>query len=401
MILAILTDAVPTVQIKGRAASGRPIAQGVEAAHQSSAACNGLLLRQSRWARTNETAVGTRRLALPALPFQQWVSLGGLDGGRALHKRFANGGLECALARASRLTAPRRRCTYLRNGWEASRFQSQEIGGAIGFSRSRQVIGLASRLLSLGAHFLYGTLFRRAYAFAPTVTEHVDETLHRLLSSHSGHSRHYLVGVHARHRGLDCLAAGETCIAPFARAVQQLVLTANRTHRGPCAVLYASDRRRSAELMKPVARRLGCAFVRSTRSTARGKFLHGHDNGEDTDVVTLRDVYLLSHADDLVGSYGSTLSLTAQELLAARWLAPTEAVSAAGTASSWHQPRLRIPTVTYCSTLATTCLRSIPLIANPAIGLSSWWHMSLERWPRAFIRVHHGIDVSGSGASIC
>jgi len=178
--------------------------------------------------------------------------------------------------------------------------------------------------------------------------------------------------VHLRHRGLDCLDRGRACIAPFAAAVGLLVRAANasRAARGEapgCAVLFASDRRLSASLFRPVALGLGCAFLRSERER-QTDVRNGADNGEDTGVTAMRDVHLLAQASDLVGSFGSTLTLTAQELLASQYV-----------------PGERVSSVVLCHTSATSCLPPLPLIT---VDNTDWWHLSLERWPDAVLRLH-------------
>ena len=145
---------------------------------------------------------------------------------------------------------------------------------------------------------------------------------------------------------------------------------------GARLALVASDRRRAAAAFEAVAARLKCELVRADRAVAT-EAGNGADNGEDTGVVALRDLYLLSHANDLVGSYGSTLTLSAHELLAARYV-----------------PGNPIPSVVYCLPHVPRCLPRLPLVMD---GGQEWWHMSLERWPLAMLRTHADAAISGTG----
>ena len=121
---------------------------------------------------------------------------------------------------------------------------------------------------------------------------------------------------------------------------------------------------------------------------------NGDDNGEDTGVTALRDLYLLSHAHDLVGSFGSTLTLTAQEMIAARH--PARVVAEFKTVGRENEARgarpasvasgAGPPSVTYCSATVGACLPPLPLVFDGADS-ASWWHLSLERWPHASIRM--------------
>ena len=409
VLLAIATGGTPLVNARGAALP----------------TCRGFVTRRSM----GDANVTALRSSIPAplltrirpssdmrrpLALQAWTILGGFGGGRQSAKRA---GLECALLRArvspsgtachvltspchqpSRvLNAPKRSCLFLRHGYRHQRFNAQELA-ASGVPRATMPPSVR-RLFSLGPHYAYGSIFNRIYAFAPSVTGSVDARLGRLRAGASSQARpeaegassgpqaasssHYLIGVHLRLRGQDCprLAGGsaagavdDPCIAPFALAVGELARAA-RPRR--CAVLFASDRRAAAAAFEVVAAQLGCTLVRAERHTAT-EVGNGADNGDDTGVVALRDIYLLSQSDDLVGSYGSTLTLSAQELLAARYV-----------------PGRRIPYVVYCLPQAVRCLPRLPLVMD---GASEWWSLSLERWPQAVIRTH--ADAEGMCAPV-
>ena len=297
--------------------------------------------------------------------------------------------------------APYLASSYLRNGWVRQRFQAQEMAAIAYPQRPTGALNQRMRdLFALGPHFTYGLLFKHAYAFGVEVTASTDRALaglRRNMAAHGGDS--HWIAVHVRQRGQSCRGAQaigerssalETCIATFAGAVRNLVMrrrAARSASATSCAVLFASDRRRTVDLFRPIATSLGCAFVHIPRPTSVDMG-NGDDNGEDTGVTALRDLYLLSHAHDLVGSFGSTLTLTIQELIAARCATPLaggETVEHENTGRAWPAASAP-PSVTYCSTTVGACLPPLPLIFDGAAN-SAWWHLSLERWPYATIRM--------------
>ena len=115
IILAVVSDATPVssdADTTTRATSHH--SQG--AAEDSRDACHGLLSANASWlvSRTSARPVDGRTKGQPKtspqrppMAFQQWVQLGGLDGGHARHRRFAQAGLECALLHSTARTTLR------------------------------------------------------------------------------------------------------------------------------------------------------------------------------------------------------------------------------------------------------------------------------------------------------
>ena len=73
--------------------------------------------------------------------------------------------------------------------------------------------------------------------------------------------------------------------------------------------------------------------------------------------MALRDIYLLARGDVIVGTWGSTLTILAQELIAAR-------------------TRARVPpTVTYCDLASNACMKPLPLLSDKP---STSWLITIE-----------------------
>ena len=83
-----------------------------------------------------------------------------------------------------------------------------------------------------------------------------------------------------------------------------------------CALLVASDRRLTLQLMEAMAQRVGCRMLVAARGPPVTDFSAEH--GEDVGEVVLRDVFLLAQGQVLVGTWGSTLTIIVQQLIAAR-----------------------------------------------------------------------------------
>ena len=201
----------------------------------------------------------------------------------------------------------------------------------------------SSALFSLGPHAAYGSVFDAALALP-------NETVP---TWHAGELR---ISVHARH--FDATYTGAESIGTFETAIRRASAGSER-----CAILLASDRRLTLQLMEAVALRAGCRLLTSKRGDAVSDFSaeHGVDVGE----VVLRDVFLLAHGHVLIGTWGSTLTLAVQELIAAR---------------SLGEP---FPTVTYCSVQLRRCMRPLPLLTSQSdawfVTSSSGgtgWHIS-------------------------
>lgn len=119
-----------------------------------------------------------------------------------------------------------------------------------------------------------------------------------------------------------------------------------------CALLVASDRRLTIELMEAVAQRVGCRMLVAARGPRVTDFSAEH--GEDVGEVVLRDVFLLAQGHILIGTWASTLTILVQQLIAAR--------------STGHP---HAPTVSYCDPSQSRCLPPLPLLASsPA---TAWW----------------------------
>uniref|UniRef100_A0A7S4BDG3 Uncharacterized protein n=1 Tax=Chrysotila carterae TaxID=13221 RepID=A0A7S4BDG3_CHRCT len=87
-----------------------------------------------------------------------------------------------------------------------------------------------------------------------------------------------------------------------------------------CALLVASDRIGAINSLRPLAESEGCVLVDSPRADVgsdHGDWLKEH--GNFTDTVAMRDLYLLSLADSLVGTAGSSFTLAIAGQLAARY----------------------------------------------------------------------------------
>ena len=129
-----------------------------------------------------------------------------------------------------------------------------------------------------------------------------------------------------------------------------------------CALLVASDRRLTLQLMEAVAQRVGCRMLVAARGPPVTDFSPEH--GEDVGEVVLRDVFLLAQGHVLIGTWGSTLTIIVQQLIAAR--------------SSTGHPHA--PTVSYCDPSQRSCLPPLPLLASsPA---NAWWIVFEYGFPR-------------------
>ena len=223
-----------------------------------------------------------------------------------------------AVADALSSAPPGGRCYSTMLTWHA-----QQMGVCL----NTQLGYAAATLFRLGPHVAYGALFEAAFAFPnETVPEMYDDELR--------------VSVHVRH--FDAMHSGAENVGVFEGAIRNATNHAKR-----CALFVASDRRLTVTLFEGVAARLGCRLVTSARGASTGRFTVG-EHGVDTGIVVLRDVFLLSHGHVLIGTWGSSLTVLIQELLAAR---------------SWGP---QFPTVTYCDLGAGACLRPLPLVSRHA-----------------------------------
>ena len=127
-----------------------------------------------------------------------------------------------------------------------------------------------------------------------------------------------------------------------------------------CALLAASDRMLTLHLLEGVADRVGCRLVLSPRDPSEQLRSHGRvhvrEHGLETSAVVLRDAFLLSRGDVVIGTWGSTLTMLVQELVAAR--------------SDGRVP----PTVTYCDLPLSACMMPLPLHTTR----QNAWHTTIS-----------------------
>ena len=139
-----------------------------------------------------------------------------------------------------------------------------------------------------------------------------------------------------------------------------------------CALLAASDRMLTLHLLKGVAGRVGCRLVLSPRDPNEQLRSHGRvrEHGLETSGVVLQDVFLLSRGDVVIGTWGSTLTMLIQELMAAR--------------SDGRVP----PTVTYCELSLNACMAPLPLHTTRRNA----WHITIGS--------SHGVKLRRSGRDL-
>lgn len=185
-------------------------------------------------------------------------------------------------------------------------------------------------LLALGPHAAYGAIFDAAFVLP-------NETLP------TWRDDEVRISVHIRH--FDGDSSGEESIDVFAAEIQKAAALAKH-----CAVLLASDRRLTLELMQSIVRRAGCRLLQSVRGAPVPGLWAEH--GQDVGKVLLEDVYLLAHGHVLVGTWASTLTVAIQQAIAAR-------------SGSSNSLRLGLPpTVTYCDLWQRKCLNPLPLLTD-------------------------------------
>ena len=200
----------------------------------------------------------------------------------------------------------------------------------------------ASQLFGLGPHVAYGTLFASTFGFSSELEEALRPRPDELR-----------IGVHARH--FDDKYNGSENIGALEQAVAFEVRRLRAGKAAPkCAILLASDRRLVLKLFEPVAAQLKCRLLVSARSQPARDYMAEH--GEDTGAVAIRDLQMLSTSHVLVGSWYSSFTLLALELVAAGY-------------SGGHWP----PTVQFCS-VGAKCTGPLPLITER----TPTWYVSSE-----------------------
>lgn len=220
------------------------------------------------------------------------------------------------------------------------------------------------------------------------------------------------VAVHARHMsygacdgiGADGVAGGRgACDGSLSAGVLwrgvEAVLRGCRVACA-CVVLAASDRPAFLSGMEPLARGRNCSWVALPRSMSDGQATgpFSREQGAHTGLTAYQDLYLLSLADHLVGTLGSSFSLLAAALVAARHLASHPALGRANqqerrTRGARERARGRAhgpsppPLVVDCPTLFgrdASCAPPRPLI-YAGVEAPNWWHVSFGRWPELFL----------------
>ena len=210
----------------------------------------------------------------------------------------------------------------------------------------------ARTLFALGPHVAFGALFDATFDLSPAVSP---------LTTTRGELR---IGVHIRHARPELL--GNESIEVFEPAIREALASNTYGRLRRCAILLATDRRLTLSIFQAVASRVGCRLVTSVRDAAERTYSAEH--GQDTGIVLIRDLQLLATSHLLIGTWSSTLTLLAQELIAAR-----------------HR-RGPIPTVRYCQFWPTG--NNLTGYANPRECLPAWplitprnesWYVSMER----------------------
>lgn len=212
--------------------------------------------------------------------------------------------------------------------------------------RRRRASAAATTLFALGPHAAYGHVFDATFALrnqtvAPS-TWWLDDELR--------------ISVHIRH--FDADDTGAESLQTFEEAIREAAAGAKR-----CAVLLASDRRLTLQLMSEAVAKVGCRVFSSPRGDKERDYAAEH--GEDVGEVVLRDVFLLAEGHVLIGTWGSTLTVLIQQLIAAR--------------SPGRPPHL--PTVQYCDLSHGQCMAPLPLLTNEA---NAWYLIFLAGIPRIF-----------------
>ena len=213
----------------------------------------------------------------------------------------------------------------------------------------------AHPLFALGPHAALGAVFDSAFALRnENRPAWLDEEELR-------------ISVHIRH--FDDGSLGAEPLGAFEAAIREAIAAASAKR---CALLVASDRRLTLHLMEDVARRTGCRLATSARRAPARDYSAEH--GEDTGAVLLQDVFLLARGHVLIGSWGSTLTLLVQGLVAARSVG------------------LRLPTVTYCQPTYSQwqCMRPLPLLTSER---NRWW-VSIDSSGKTEIASFDGMERS-------
>jgi len=173
----------------------------------------------------------------------------------------------------------------------------------------------ARRLMARGPEYLYGKLFEAAFHWTGNVVVPTLEMLqfNGLIDSQNRRTPPdaLWVAVHIRHKDIsDTTEMRSGMAARFADAISATV--GNSSSRA-CAIFLATDDDMTMDLLKPMVHELGCPVVHSRMGKPQPDFKDEH--GNNTGVGAMRDLFLLAHADTLVGTGFSSFSMAIAEHL--------------------------------------------------------------------------------------
>ena len=220
----------------------------------------------------------------------------------------------------------------------------QEIAWCLKKRAEQRVADEASALFALGPHVAYGSAFDAAFALA-------NETRPPPPIEDDGELR---ISMHIRH--FDDTHTGRESVPIFLAELRKTVAAAGSKR---CAVLLATDRRLTLQLMANAVGQVGCRMVQSARGAPVTDLWAEH--GQDAGSVVLDDVFLLANGHVLIGTWGSTLTICIQQLMAARSVSRLPKPGALNNVK---------PTVTYCDLSRSQCLRPLPLVTTES---NHWW----------------------------
>lgn len=260
----------------------------------------------------------------------------------------------------------------------AERFDSMELAalGAGCSVRFQHGTSRAAALFALGPHYLFGRLFTLSFEFdAKRVLEPVEAVLQSASSAAHGRPP-LLIAAHIRHRLQSFI--GTEAVDMYKQAVQE----ARRRYASAgqaCIVLLATDRRLTLSAFVDALQGSECQVVSIPRPPGHQNVSRSHrvplEHGEDAGEVAMQDLALLSRADVLLGSFGSTFTMLLGELIAANY-------RRVRTSKPWAQ----FPVMVLCDHPGASgqCTRGLPLIG-------AQWHVSLGQYPRTYM--HMGDDL--------
>lgn len=188
-----------------------------------------------------------------------------------------------------------------------------------GANISPELARRARTLMARGPEYLFGKLFEAAFRWsAQTVVRPTIEVLQGAGLIDAREVRKdkdsLWVAVHVRHKDIDdTVEMRDNLAGHFAEAITASVL---RAKRKSCAVFLATDDDVTENLLKPKLANVSCSVVRSRMGKPQPDFKDEH--GNNTGVGAMRDLFLLSHADMLVGTSFSSFSMVSAEHLRTR-----------------------------------------------------------------------------------